>query len=355
MRAHRAFFPGKHVTLNRFVLAVTPAAAVLALSASLMLSGASCAKAQDNTVTTDDGCNQQAAAICKKLSDCDSFALQQEFGDEVTCEGQEKQQCLALLSADGTGLTPGDSADCAVALRNQSCDDFNAGVALAQCGTKPGTLAGGKACIDSSQCQSGLCKVTSSSPGACGLCATNPPAKVGEACTNATPCDLGLVCAGGFCASGGTSGFACGPTQPCASGFTCLAPTVGDGGFVPTGDGGTGATCVALGAGGASCNASTAPCNTEQGFACDPATRTCSQISLAPSDTECDNNLTQCVGGTCRASPEAGPEAGADEPRICIPAATIGGGCDVVAGPDCMPPGVCVNRVCTIKQSSACH
>ncbi|MGH7285181.1 MAG: hypothetical protein ACRELY_26970 [Polyangiaceae bacterium] len=327
----------------------------VALSAAFFaLSGVSCAKAQDTSIDVDQGCNEEAASICKKLSDCAPFLLQQEFGDEVTCDGQEKQECVAILQADGTGLTSNDASDCASGLRSQSCDDYNAGTLVPACGTKPGTLAGGKACIDSSQCTSGLCKVTSSSPGACGLCSVNPPGKAGDACTSATPCDLGLTCAGGFCASGGTAGYSCSDTQPCDEGFACIAPVVGDGGFT-SGDGGSGAACVALGTAGASCNAATTPCNTEQGFACDGASHQCSQIQLAPSDSDCDNNLNQCTGGTCRASPEAGPEAGPDEPRICIPAATVGQSCDVIAGPDCMPPAVCLNKTCTIKQSSSCH
>ncbi|MEO8877291.1 MAG: hypothetical protein ABI461_16980 [Polyangiaceae bacterium] len=336
--------------LLRTALASAPlfALAGLALSASF---GGGCAKASDTTsVDADQGCNEQAAAICKKLSDCDGFALQAAYGDQLTCAGQQKQACLALLQADGTSRNPNQAGDCATALRAQTCDDYVAGVPIPACAIQPGSLAGGKACIDSAQCASAYCRVTSTSVGACGLCSTNPPAKEGETCNGATPCDVGLACSGGAaptCVGIGASGSECGPSSPCAGGSTCV---------FSAGDGGSSVgKCVPLGTQGSSCNVTSAPCDSSQGFACDPASKTCLPVTLAPSDQDCDNNVTLCAAGTCRASPEAGPEAGADEPRICIPTSIVGSSCDVVAGPDCMPPALCTGHTCTIKQASTCH
>jgi hypothetical protein len=314
-----------------------------------------CAKATDTSIDTDQGCDDQATAICKKINDCTPFILQSEYGDQTTCAGQQKQACLALLQATGTSRTPSGASDCATALRAQSCSDFAASVPLPACAPTPGSLSGGTACIDDSQCTSAFCRVTSSSAGACGLCANNPAAQLGAACSGSTPCDVGLTCVanegdgGSICAGLGESGDPCSDTAPCASGFYCnQTSVVGDGGFTTTAG-----SCTALGASGASC--SSAPCDPSQGVACDPSSHQCAAITLAPAGQECDNDLTQCAGGTCRASPEAGPEAGPDEPRICIPAATVGSGCDVLAGPDCMPPAQCTEHVCTIKQASSCH
>jgi len=339
---------GNHLKLRIFL-----ASAPLFIAAGVAITvgvGGGCAKASDTSVTTDQGCNEQATAVCKKLSDCDPFALQSLYGDETTCDGQQKQECLALLQAEGTSRTASQAGDCATALRAQSCDDYTSNTAIAACATQPGALAGGKACIDDAQCTSAYCRVTSTSPGACGLCSTNPPAKEGETCSGSTPCGVGLSCSGGAtptCVGIGTSGSECSASSPCTAGSTCIF-SVGDGGSSV-------GSCVAQGTQGSSCDAVSAPCNSSQGFACDPASHQCASITLAPSDQGCDNDLTQCAAGTCRASPEAGPEAGADEPRICIPAATVGGECDVVAGPDCMPPALCTQHVCTIKQASSCH
>ncbi len=334
--------------LARSFFAVFPLLAASAGLASLALSEASCAKANDSSASVNDGCNQQAAAICRKMSDCSQFRLQAVYGDEVTCEGQQKQECLSLLQADGTSRTPDQASTCASALRQQSCDDFVANVVIDGCEAQPGALSPGKACIDNAQCDTAFCKVTSSSAGACGVCGSKMASKSGEVCNATQPCETGLVCTGGTCGAGGTTGYACDETTPCAPNYACMGSgAIGDGGV-------TKATCVALGTGGASCNQATAPCAEAQGFACDPAAKTCSPITLGASDDDCDNGVFQCSGGTCRASPEAGPEAGPDEPRICIPTAIIGSSCDVVAGPDCMAPAVCINRTCTIKTSAAC-
>ena len=313
------------MNLVRSFFAFLPIAGAAAALASLTVSGASCAKATDTSATVDDGCNQQAAAICRKMNDCSPFRLQATYGDEVTCEGQQKQECLSLLQAEGTSRTPDQASTCATALRQQACDQFVAGAAIDGCEAQPGTLAAGKACIDDAQCETAFCKVTSASAGACGVCAT------------------GTAKSGG----GNTAGFPCDESTGCAPGFACVASgTTLDGGA-------TKSTCVALGTAGASC-ATGAGCDESQGFACDPASKTCAQITLDSDGDDCDNDLFQCSGGTCRASPEAGPDASADEPRICISTAIIGSACDVVAGPDCMAPAVCINRTCTIKTSAAC-
>ncbi|MEO7111554.1 MAG: hypothetical protein ABI183_14030 [Polyangiaceae bacterium] len=305
-------------------------------------------------MSTDQGCNEQAAAICKKINDCSPFLLQSEYGDETTCSGQQKQACLALLQADGTSRTAGGASECASALRAQSCTDYAADTPLPACAAQPGSLTGGKPCIDDSQCTSAYCRVTSTSAGACGLCANNPAAQLGATCSGSTPCDVGLTCVGGeggtICAGLGQSGNACSADAPCAAGLICqTATSIGDGGFTTTSG-----TCTALGSQGTTCSA-TLLCDPTQGLACDPASKQCSAVTLAPSDQICDNDLTLCSAGTCRASPEAGPEAGPDDPRICIPSSTVGGECDVNAGPDCMPPAQCTQHVCTLKQASSCH
>jgi hypothetical protein len=344
------------VNFFRTFLALAPILSVGGVALGLTIGIGSqngCAKANDTSVTTDQGCDDQATAICKKINDCTPFLLQSGYGDITTCAGQQKQLCEALLQADGTSRTASAASDCATALRAQSCSDYTAEKALPQCAAKPGSLVGGKACIDDSQCTSTYCRIVSSSPGACGLCADNPAAQLGGACSNATPCDIGLSCGtggldgGSLCVGLGASGDPCSATAPCAGGYACETSFVDEGG-IATGE------CAALGTSGASCD-STTPCDPEQGLACDPASKQCSTVTLAPSDQTCDNDLTLCSGGTCRASPEAGPEAGPDEPRICIPAATVGGECDVIAGPDCMPPAQCISHVCTIKLASSCH
>jgi hypothetical protein len=344
------------VNFLRTFLASAPLLVVAGISITAFSIGseAGCAKAADTSVSTDQGCDDQATAICKKLNDCAPFILQSEYGDQTTCAGQQKQACLALLQAAGTSRTASGASDCATALRAQSCSDYTSGVALPACAAQPGALAGGTACIDDSQCTSTYCRVVSESAGACGLCANNPAAQLGGACSGATPCATGLICVGGeggmLCAGLGQSGDSCSSDAPCASGFLCQTQSSeGDGGVITT----TG-TCTALGSQGVPCS-SEAPCDPTQGLACDPGSKQCAAVTLAPAGQACDNNLTLCAGGNCLASPEAGPEAGADEPRICIPAATVGSGCDVFAGPDCMPPAQCTEHTCTIKQASSCH
>src|SRR5215467_7753079 len=64
----------------------------------------------DAAITTDDGCNREAQAICNALADCATVWVQYLYGDKVTCVARLARSCNDEQKAMGVTRTPNDLA-----------------------------------------------------------------------------------------------------------------------------------------------------------------------------------------------------------------------------------------------------
>jgi hypothetical protein len=282
-------------------------------------------------LTTDEGCDQEAKALCDSLNGCAPIALQVYYGDEATCIARASLSCKTDQSVGGITRTADDLSSCARALATASCADLLADNYPAACQMNPGTVVNGAACGSDWQCGSSFCNKTTM----CGVC--SPRAAVGGDCTADDGCAQELVCANKKCAKPAGPGEDCNlPGQPCRSDLYC-----------PTSNGS--AKCAAkVGAGGA-CADSDQACDLVKGVFCNPIDHTCETLSVAKGGDACGLAMkTICVGfiapcsnfltsGVC-ANPAQDGEACGMGGKVCVPPATCDPNmnvCRLPSAPDC--------------------
>lgn len=276
-------------------------------------------------------CNNLATAICNKLASCSSYYTSYFYGDTKTCVERVKLTCAPYVKLNGSSWTIDRLQACAGAYTAGTCDDYFAPGGPAACRPQPGKLKDGSVCANGNQCQSALCNLGVSG---CGTCVT--PAKKGAACTAALPCELGLSCVAGKCASEGALGSACGLNQPaCKTGLYCKA-----------------AACAAQLAVGAACdpNGTVTECNPIQGLYCDTATRRCAAYKVVRAGEACGTVMGATVlcgaGGSCTST---------GTNRKCVAAAADGMACGPASGSTtCMSPANCSSSLCQVFDPASC-
>jgi hypothetical protein len=202
-------------------------------------------------------------------------------------EEHAKDICDARRSAPSTSWTSEQVTACAAAIEAVPCDPTRERDLPRECDPKPGALAEGAECKDSSQCASAICVVTLSvSDGgaggaSCGTCT--------KSITQGQPCgkiELGQCAKGTVCTGSpatctvvtyGDAGAACGAAARCNPGLYCATTN----------------TCAARLAEGTPCTSSEACAS---GLTCADATKTCTKKKTANPGEACDAD-TSCSGG----------------------------------------------------------
>ena len=306
-------------------------------------------------VGQNQACGDRAHANCLEIQTCSAEVLATTYGDEGTCETRLKLFCLNSLSAATNGNSAAADEACAQAFANESCTNYFDLSPEPACVQAKGSLDDGKPCAFAGQCATGFCSIV---PGAaCGVCAEAP--MPGASCAELTTCGQTLTCVSATkqCQAFAAQGAACGSAQPCGAGLFCV-------GAATTATSMQSGTCQrAVEQMGAPCDpqGKTAPgCDRLASLTCNSATKTCAPLAFAAAGQACGGNVgnqfAACAGGaTCVAqSSDAGP------PSICVPAASDGAKCDLVAGPSCLDPARCItgdgstSGTCQFPSATAC-
>ena len=321
------------------VSAVSLLIAALALACSPANVSAGPGDAGIDLAAIEQACADYTYDYCARLQSCSTTAVQVRYGSTGVCESVENALCLSVGMTPATGATPEQNEACGKALGDWSCTDF----LVSQnpppaCQLVTGPLANGATCAVRSQCQSGYCGFPAGS--ACGVCAPAP--RPGDSCAE-TQCPPSLVCLGSppRCVAYAQAGAACGASQPCNDGLTCV-----------------GASATAAGVCQASvqsvdlpCSFSGAGCDFSAGLACNAQSGKCAVARLAQPGQACGivaNQLASCVSGTC--------------PRgMCVANVPLGGACDLDGGPPCIGATRCILSVdggaggtCQLNGASTC-
>ncbi len=297
----------------------------------------------DLAVTADQACADFAQAACGRISACEPWILQFQYGDAATCQARLKLSCT--LGANAAGLTDevATLVACTQAIGALACPDIVVGNTPAACRPMMGTRMNGLACANAGQCTSLYCAQPKG--GGCGVC--GPAPKAGDSCANLASCGDGLLCADdGTCQPPVAQNGACDGGHPCGAQLTCV-------GAAKSG------TCQPVLAPGANCDntfVTTARCDFLQGLFCKTAPMstmgTCAVIGLAKTGEPCglvNGGATICqAGGHCMLT-QMNPPVG-----TCIAPAADGTACDPQKGPECLTPAVCAGNVCRIPDPAVC-
>src|SRR5262249_38916453 len=156
----------------------------LTIALAFAMSAPGCGSSvSDMQITADEACTDLAHARCTHLASCSATAIALRFGDETTCEAQEKSNCISSLAAPSTGNSPTHNESCSAAIATWACPDYlNNTATPPACQQQTGSLIAGAACAFAGQCQSGFCAIVPGS--ACGMCAPAPVA--GDSCAELT-------------------------------------------------------------------------------------------------------------------------------------------------------------------------
>jgi hypothetical protein len=283
-------------------------------------------------LTAQQGCHQEAQAICDAIDACASFWLQIVYGDKPTCVSRLSLSCMDDQTVTGTTRTVADLVACAQAVGSASCPDLLASRFPEVCQVKPGMRMNGVACGSDWQCQSTYC----SKQGDCGVC--GPRMAAGGNCTADDGCQTGMICASSRCAVPGDVGATCAPdSQPCRSGLYCTSAH----------------TCAARVGAGGSCADTDQACDIAQGVACNPISHTCDPVRVAKGGETCgivNRVLTLCVG--------LNPCTGATltQTGICANPAGDGEACgNANSGRNCVAPATCAMQVCRLPSATTCQ
>jgi hypothetical protein len=291
-------------------------------------------------------CTDLATAMCNQMAKCDTFDMEESFGnDQSTCVTQMLSSCPSV-SEPGTSNTPASIEACASAISQiSSCDAYlvyvnnlNGG---SLCPTAPGTLADGAECLDDSQCKGGFCGSSAGDGGFsssdCGVCAAEPET---TDCQENSNCPTGQLCnANGQCVAAGAAGATCDDSdpwfavQPCLPYLYCqFAAASADGGTPATG------TCAALGTPGQPCNASDDVNDCADGLFCNTQ-GTCEAIQFVAIGATCDDVGLVCTGANCAFTGDASATG------VCTVYAADGAACQ--STDDCEFDAACVNGTCS--------
>jgi hypothetical protein len=294
--------------------------------------GADAAAESATPVTTEQGCNQEAKALCDALDGCTPILVKLLYGDKTVCIARAVLSCTTDQSVAGITRTPADMVSCAQALATASCPDLLAGKYPEVCATKPGTVINGAACGSDWQCQSTYCVKT----GACGVC--GPRQASGGDCAVDGACQSGMVCASKKCVTPAGPGGDCNPPGlPCRGDLFCAKS----------------AKCTAkVGVGGSCADTPAEACDFSKGAVCTGANQTtCEMANVAKGGEACGAlTRTVCVGGL---EPCSNFFLGGG---ICANPANDGEACGPAAsGKKCIPPANCEMGLCRLPSAANCH
>jgi hypothetical protein len=290
-------------------------------------SGGDAAAETAPSVTTEQGCSQEAKALCDALDGCAAILVKLAYGDKTVCISRAVLSCTTDQSVPGITRTPGDLVSCAEALATASCADLEAGTYPTACAIKPGTVINGAACGADGQCASTYCAKTD----ACGVC--GPREAAGGDCKVDGGCQMGLACANKKCVAPAGPGGDCNlPNQPCRGDLYC-SPTT--------------SKCAAKVGVGGSCADSSDACDPAKGAAC--INKLCATVNVAKGGEACGAvPKAICVGGF---EPCSNLLNG-----ICANPANDGEACGAAAsGKKCIPPATCEMGLCRLPSATNCH
>jgi hypothetical protein len=300
-------------------------------------------------LSASQACGDEATALCNKVSSCYSTFFQYLFSDMGTCTSGFQGTCTAALGANGTASTPSSIESCSQAINGLGCTDALAALAdnntPSACQPPAGSLTDGTVCGDSAQCAHQYCKVAAGST--CGACSSRVPAGSPCALPGNNDCQYGLVCAGlpnaktGTCVAPGAGGATCDATHPCAGDFVCKS-----------------GTCTAPGKPGDTCDAAAEGlfCDTVGLVFCLPVQNTCVQAAVVPAGSSCGltggNTVAVCAGGGNN-SPSS--DCSSVTNGTCQAQIANGGACTAGSASGCTYPAVCAGGVCTLPDAASCH
>lgn len=278
--------------------------------------------------TTGGGdCTQFAATACAKIDSCAPGLLAFYYGDLAACKVGVALGCENNKSFPGSTFAA-SGAKCVTAYSSATCDELLGGtsaVIFDTCGK--GSLTTATACIESSQCSSGYCKVTDPNSGSsCGTCAPLPVA--GDACIN-TCGGIGLACVKSTCVKEGVVGSKCDASAPCGGVLSC--------------DSGA---CAPLSGLGGACGATGPSCGL--GLFCDAGK--CANVPTAKLGEACgvvDGKLAQCVASHCGKPDQNGN-------GTCEAFGTKGDVCGATTDKQCGQPYKCVSGKCGFDDPATC-
>ena len=302
--------------------------AVLLVAPLALLALGRCATTPTQDAATV-ACTAASSARCAKEAQCAPFSFQVSYGaDTPTCVRVLTGSCLANLAAPGNTNTAALLTQCAQDLAGESCQDDYVSSPPASCVAPAGPRATGTACAVGGQCASQVCLTSKAS--LCGVCSSQPAA--GASCA-VTGCGSGLVCDadGGTCLSPTFSaGSSCSDSAQCGAGYACV------------GDPGQGQCVLEKTSVGADCSNATdgGPCaGTTANVFCDTkGDHTCQLYTWAAAGAQC-GYLGAGVSVKCASEGTCVADGGIS---TCVPPAAVGGACDTVAGPACIPPLRCI-------------
>jgi hypothetical protein len=316
--------------------------ALFLLCAPVLIAQACSGKSEPAAVSDDVAAGDAANAFCARVNACVPALTSLQWGDVPTCTGKYKNLLLGTLHATGTSATAADLEACAQAIPAASCDDVLGRNLPEPCKAKSGSLMDGQACGDNSQCSGKMCNIA---PGKiCGVC--SKPAAAGAACQSNDDCDYGLDCVGAAgmktCASRVGAGQSCDAMHPCLSTLACKAGTCGTPDSAAT-----------------ACTAGGDTCDTAHGIFCSPITSMCVQVTFAKAGGMCgivSSSIVLCeTGGLDINTSCTGFKYPAMPTGTCAAPAADGASCNDLTGPSCVPPSICVNGACQVKDPSGCR
>lgn len=263
-----------------------------------------------DTAAAEQACTLDARAYCEKRKTCwpqgvNDYRFQQTWGTLDRCLSDRKANCLASATRPGSGNDSARIQGCAMALQAQSCDNFQANVALPTSACPPvvGHLDNGTSCVANDQCKSAYCDRAEDQ--ACGKC--NDKGGIGTACDQTADCAAGLACISSPDTLSRTCMMPAPPPARARAGEPC-------GGMLPACD--LGLTCVGMGAmktcmadvatAGAPCDPThkmLPDCDTNTAHLwCNRVSMTCEPQKLAAVNQPCsllaDGSFAVCSGGT---------------------------------------------------------
>jgi hypothetical protein len=302
--------------------------------------------------SVEQACADSAYARCTRFQTCSQTVLSYRYGDVNMCEAVFKGFCLANLAAPSTGQTPDGVEACAQRIPNWDCNDYIFTLnPPPECQEADGSLANGAGCAFAAQCQSGFCAIT---PGAaCGECAPTPA--VGASCAQLTSCGLGQECNidSLTCDLPAAPMASCAPGQACVVGYECVGlSTAND----------TPGTCQpAVESTGGACSQSTAECDFYAGLTCNNQTKQCAVLQLAGAAAPCNYVSGSLQETFCSAGAKCNVPTGSLQ-GTCTGSSSLGGPCDLVAGPTCIAPSRCIvasdagtSGTCQVSAGTACQ
>ncbi len=276
-----------------------------------------------STQSRADACMEIANAMVGKQIACAHFPGVLNYGSPENAFARLVKNCV-MAELPGMNWPPRPATRCADAVRLQSCEDYLDGAPLAAC-IAPGDFANGTGCGHPDQCQSEACSI--STYGTCGRCVPAP--RINERCLSGY-CPAGLICnVQNVCVLPRASGAACSGDMPCRTSLTCY------GGVCRTRINNAAQPCMV-----------NDHCDFPNSWVCHPMNLRCVRALTAETGSPCGytaTDVTYCsASGFCNSA------------TICVAPAADGAACDDAAGPRCMEPARCSNRVCVITPARNC-